>query len=72
MSAKAAKRHGKEAPECYAVRPYKRHFAVWDAAGELVVVAVYRRGAEEVVRRLSAKGKCPRCRKPGGEPCASP
>lgn len=31
---------------------HTRFFAVYDAAGELVVVTVYKRGAQEVVRRL--------------------
>ncbi len=31
-----------------------RFWAVWDTAGALVCVCVYRRGAEEVVRRLRA------------------
>jgi len=31
-----------------------RFWAVWDAAGTLVCVCVYRRGAREVVRRLQA------------------
>lgn len=31
-----------------------RHFALYDAAGELVVVTVYKRGAQEVLRRLCA------------------
>lgn len=29
-----------------------RHFGVWDPAGELVCVCVYRKGAEAVRRRL--------------------
>lgn len=38
------------------IRRYKqRHWAVYDATGELVVVTVYKRGAEEVVRRLTAQ-----------------
>jgi hypothetical protein len=32
--------------------PYKGHWAVYDAAGCLVCVCVYRKGAREVVRRL--------------------
>lgn len=31
-----------------------RFFAVYDAAGELVAVTVYKRGAEEVARRLAS------------------
>jgi len=30
-----------------------RFWAVWDADGELICVTVYRKGAEEVLRRLS-------------------
>jgi hypothetical protein len=38
----------------YIVAKYgkSRYWAVVDAAGELVCVTVYKRGAEEVVRRL--------------------
>ena len=38
----------------YTVEKYgaSRFWAVVDAAGELVCVTVYKRGAEEVVRRL--------------------
>ena len=37
----------------YTVERYgARYWAVLDAAGELVCVTVYRRGAREVVRRL--------------------
>lgn len=37
------------------VERYKesRYFAVYDGAGQLVAVTVYKRGAEEVKRRLS-------------------
>ena len=31
-----------------------RNFAVYDDQDQLVVIAVYRKGAEEVVRRLAA------------------
>lgn len=31
-----------------------RYFALYDATGELVVVTVYKRDAQEVLRRLSA------------------
>jgi hypothetical protein len=31
-----------------------RHWAVVDSAGELVCLTVYKRGAEEVIRRLHA------------------
>ena len=42
--------------ETYRVERYEktRFFAVYDAAGTLVCVCVYRRGAEEVARRLQA------------------
>jgi len=39
--------------EPYYVEPYKRFFAVREKTGSLVVVAVYRKGADEVVRRLT-------------------
>jgi hypothetical protein len=35
------------------IRRYGRYWAVYDAAGELVCLCVYQRGAREVVRRLS-------------------
>ncbi len=35
-------------------KPESRWWEVRDAAGELVCITVYRRGAREVVRRLSA------------------
>jgi hypothetical protein len=38
----------------YTVERYARFWAVRDRDGELVCVCVYRRGAREVVRRLSA------------------
>lgn len=34
-------------------RPWTRWWEVLDSAGELVCLTVYRRGAREVVRRLS-------------------
>ncbi len=34
---------------------YKRFWAVTDAAGQLVCLTVYRKGAQEVLRRLSAQ-----------------
>lgn len=34
-------------------RYVRRNWAVYDADGELVVVAVYKKGAMEVVRRLT-------------------
>jgi hypothetical protein len=42
------------------ISKYGRHWAVYDADGTLVVVAVYRKGALEVVRRLRALAQsCP-------------
>jgi hypothetical protein len=38
----------------YSISRYKRFWQVTDAAGRLVCLTVYRRGAKEVVRRLSA------------------
>jgi hypothetical protein len=38
----------------YRKREYTRWWEVRDPAGELVCLTVYRRGAREVVRRLSA------------------
>jgi hypothetical protein len=38
----------------YTVQKYgARYFAVYDPAGELVCVTLYKKGAVEVVRRLS-------------------
>lgn len=37
----------------YTINRWKRFWAVWDAAGALVCLTVYRCGAEEVVRRLT-------------------
>jgi len=34
------------------VKRYKRFWAVYDAVGELVCVCLYKRGANEVKRRL--------------------
>ena len=39
-------------PSSYMIRRHKRFWAVLDAAGELVCLTVYKRGAAEVVRRL--------------------
>ncbi len=36
------------------ITPYGRYWAVYDDAGELVCLCVYRKGAREVVRRLTA------------------
>ena len=46
-------------PAAYTVhkREYTRWWEVRDRAGELVCLTVYRRGAREVVRRLSAGGQ---------------
>ena len=33
-----------------------RHWAVYDETGELIAVVVYKRGAEEIRRRLEEKG----------------
>lgn len=38
----------------YTIAPEGRAWAVHDAAGELVALTVYKRGAAEVVRRLEA------------------
>ncbi len=38
----------------HTIRRYGRFWAVHDPAGDLVCLAVYKRGATEVVRRLSA------------------
>jgi hypothetical protein len=37
----------------YAILPYDRHWAVIDPANELVCLTVYKRGALEVIRRLT-------------------
>jgi hypothetical protein len=34
---------------------YGRYWAVYDASGTLVCVCVYRKGAQEVVRRLASQ-----------------
>jgi hypothetical protein len=44
-----------------------RFWAVWDAAGQLICVCVYRKGAEEVARRLAllpplASDSCWQCK----------
>ena len=38
----------------YTIRRRDRHWQVLDPTGELVCLTVYRRGAEEVVRRLDS------------------
>ena len=35
------------------IRRYGRYWGVYDAEGQLVCVAVYKKGASEVVRRLA-------------------
>ena len=42
--------------EPFEIRRHGRAFAVHDPAGDLVVIALYRKGAEEVVRRLRDSG----------------
>jgi hypothetical protein len=37
------------------IRKYGRYWAVYDAAGVLVCLTVYRKGALEVVRRLAGR-----------------
>lgn len=54
-AAEAGQRLGK-GTAAYYIEPYKRFFAVRDRGGALVVVAVYRKGADEVVRRLTRAG----------------
>ena len=39
------------------VRYKGRHWAVYDEEGELIVVTVYKRGAQEVKRRLSVSSE---------------
>ncbi len=41
-------------PSGYSISRYKRFWQVTDADGRLVCVTVYRCGAKEVVRRLTA------------------
>jgi hypothetical protein len=38
----------------YTIKPKDRHWAVIDPVGALVCLTVYKRGAVEVVRRLSS------------------
>jgi hypothetical protein len=38
----------------YTIERWRRYWAVRDPKGALVCLTVYRRGAEEVIRRLSA------------------
>ena len=37
-------------------KPYNRHWAVYDSEDKLVCVTVYKKGADEVLRRF---GDCP-------------
>jgi hypothetical protein len=40
----------------YTIKPYgSRYYAVYDPQGELVCVTLYKKGALEVVRRLTEK-----------------
>lgn len=41
----------------YAIRRHYRHWEVLDPAGHLVCLTVYKRGAQEVVRRLCLLGQ---------------
>jgi len=40
------------------ITPCKQYFAVWDEYGELIVVTVYKIGAESVRKRLSVLALC--------------
>lgn len=40
----------------YTIQPHHRHWEVRDSAGELVCLTVYKRGAQEVIRRMSLVG----------------
>ena len=42
-----------EQPSTYSIRRRNRYWEVIDSAGELVCLAVYKRGATEVIRRLT-------------------
>jgi hypothetical protein len=39
------------------ITPYGRYWAVYDAENVLVCVCLYKRGAQEVVRRLTNTGR---------------
>jgi hypothetical protein len=45
--------------DAHVIEPYRgsRHWAVYDRAGEIVCLTVYKHGAVEVVRRLEAKAE---------------
>jgi hypothetical protein len=45
------------APGTWIIRKRHRDWMVIDPAGQLVCLTVYRRGAEEVVRRLAAEAR---------------
>jgi hypothetical protein len=45
-------------PEAYTIQSYNRYWAVRDSSGTLICVTVYKRGAKEVIRRLSAWRHC--------------
>lgn len=49
---RSVKRPIKEKLGAYAIKRRKRFWEVLDSAGRLVCLTVYKRGAEEVVRRL--------------------
>jgi hypothetical protein len=36
----------------YIIEPHRRHWALLDGVGQLICLTVYKKGAEEVVRRL--------------------
>ena len=38
------------------IEKYGKYWVVYDEAGELVCVCVYKKGAEEVVKRIGGKG----------------
>jgi hypothetical protein len=55
--AKSPERNRTETVNGFRIEPYSNRFwAVYDETSALVCVTVYRRGAREVVRRLTAKG----------------
>ncbi len=35
--------------------PHSRYWAVYDEAGELICLCVYKKGAQEIVRRLMSR-----------------
>lgn len=48
---------GRRDEKVMTIEPYARFWAVYDGKNELVCLCVYRKGALEVVDRLSRKGK---------------